>query len=96
MTDLQFFISLWKRLDINYYKANENNNFITYVVDIEDSYGCTVENEMYCFEIASGKLSDRPYLTSGSPRVEEVLEMADTEEQLHYMQILIENLQEKI
>ena len=96
MTDLQFFISLWERLEIKYSKVDENNAFITYEVDVEDSYGCAVDNEMYCFEIASGKLSDSPYLISDSSKIEEVLTKADTNEQLHYMQILIENLQEKM
>ena len=53
MTDLQFFISLWDRLEIKYYKVDENNAFVTYEVDIEDSYDCDVDNEIYCFELAS-------------------------------------------
>lgn len=52
MTDLQFFISLQERLDIKYYKVDENNAFVTYEIDTEDPYGCAIDNEMYCFEIA--------------------------------------------
>lgn len=97
MTDLQFFISLQERLDIKYYKVDENNAFVTYEIDTEDPYDCAIDNEMYCFEIAlPGKLSDKPHLISDSSKVKEVLVRADTNEQLHYMRILIENLQEKV
>lgn len=96
MTDLQFFISLWDRLEIKYYKVDENNAFVTYEVDVEDSYDCDVDNEIYCFELASGKLADKPCLMSDPSKIEEVLVRADTNEQLRYMQILVENLQGKI
>lgn len=96
MTDLQFFISLWERMGTKYYKVDENNAFVTYSVDIENSFGSDVDVVMYCFNIASGKLEDEPYLMSDPSKIEEILINIDPCEQLRYMKILVESLQEKV
>lgn len=94
MTDLQFFLALWKRMGTEYRKVDENNAFVTYAVDIADDYD--VDNIMYEFKIATGQLVYEPYLSHDPSKIEEVLANMDTNEQLRYIKNLIDNVLDKV
>lgn len=96
MTDLQFFIDLWERTGIEYSKQDENNAFITYGVEVGDNFNQMVGTMLYCFEIATGTLAEEPYIMCDSYTIDDSLECSNVEDQLHYMEILVKSLQNKM
>lgn len=96
MTDLEFFINLWERTGMKHKKTDENNAFITYEVEITDSFNRDAGVLTYCFEIATGMLAEEPYLNIEMSDIDDKLELASIDEQLHYMGILVDSLKEKM
>lgn len=97
MTDLEFFISLWERIGARYSKTDENNAFITYEVEVTDNFNNDAGSLVYCFEIATGMLSEEPYLSYWTKEnIDDQLEVASIDEQLHYMNVLVKSLQDKM